>query len=134
MQGALQHFVGPPWPDVDAKIEHLGRDGGRRESLIAVFVPPVPAVDLDGLLPRQAGDVEFRVLTLRDAILRLPARVPRVIDIAAFVIQDHLNSPPEALVHDGARAHIVTVTSLRLPLSRMCAGPKALGRYPLRSA
>src|SRR5690606_12132426 len=31
-------------------------------------------------------------------------------------------------------AHMVTVTSLRLPLTRMCAGPSALGRYPLRSA
>src|SRR5690606_24952537 len=64
MQGALQYFVGPPWSDVNAKVEHLGRDGGRRESPITVFVPPVSAVDLDGLLPRQAGDVEMRITAL----------------------------------------------------------------------
>src|SRR5690606_40276650 len=99
MQGALQHFVGPPWSDVDAKVEHLGRDGGRRESPIAVFVPPVPAIDLDGLLPRQAGDVEIRVLTLRDAKLRLPARVRRIVDVASLVGQHHLYGTEKPRIH-----------------------------------
>src|SRR5690606_32439465 len=51
MQGALQHYVGTPWPDIDAKVEHLNRDVGRCESPIAVCVPPVPAIYLDSLLP-----------------------------------------------------------------------------------
>src|SRR5690606_29650903 len=113
-------------------IQQLGSDSVVLQAVVPIPLPPVPAVDLDGLLPRQAGDVEIRVLTLRDAKLRLPARVPRVIDIAALVLKDHFHSPQEALVHD--ITHIVTVTSFRLPLSRMCAGPSALGRYPLRSA
>src|SRR5690606_37335166 len=95
MQGALQHYVGTPWPDIDAKVEHLNRDVGRCESPIAVCVPPVPAVYLDGLLPRQVGDVEMRIGPLRDTILRLPARVRGVVDVAAFMLQHDFHGPQE---------------------------------------
>src|SRR5690606_19785310 len=119
---------------VDGHVEDLCGHGFIIKPAITVLRVEVPVVDGDGILSRQIGDVEMRVGPLRDAVLALPARCTRVMDIAALMLQHYFHGPQEALVHGGARAHIVTVTSLRLPLKRMCAGPKALGRYPLRSA
>src|SRR5690606_26920170 len=119
-------------PHVDGHVENLCGHGFIIKAPISVLRVEVAVVDGDGVGPGEVGDVQVRIATLRDAILGLTARVGRIVDVAALVFQHHLHGPPKTLVRDSA--HIVTVTSLRLPLSRMCAGPRALGRYPLRSA
>src|SRR5690606_23227265 len=116
---------------VNRHIKYLCGDGVVLQAVVSIPLPPVAVVDGDSIPTGQVGDVQVGIGALADAILRFAPRVPRIIDVATLVVQYDLHSPKEALVRDST--HIVTVTSLRLPLSRICAGPSALGRYPLRS-
>src|SRR5690606_35419584 len=113
-------------------VEDLCSNGVILQAVVPIPLPPVAIVDGDGVPTGQAGDVQVGIGAFADAILRFAARVAWVVDVASFMFQYHFHSPQETLVRDST--HIVTVTSLRFPLSRMCAGPSALGRYPLRSA
>src|SRR5690606_22449957 len=131
-QRLLQQPVRRRRPHVDGHIQQFGGDSVVLQTVVPIPLPPVAVVDSDGVLPGEVGNVQFGVAPTADTPFGLPARVPGVVDVAALVFQHHLHGPPKTLVRDSA--HIVTVTSLRLPLNRMCAGPSALGRYPLRSA
>src|SRR5690606_30005971 len=102
---------------VDGHVQQFGGDGAVLQAVVPIPLPPVAVVDGDGVLPGKVGDVQGGVGALADAVLRLPARVARVVDVAALVVQHDLHGAQEALVHYSG--HIVTVTSLRLPLSRM---------------
>src|SRR5690554_7750951 len=61
-------------------------------------LPPVAVVDGDGVLPGQVGNVQGGVGSLADAVLRLPARVPRVIDVSALMFQHNFDRLHKSLI------------------------------------
>lgn len=109
--GLLQQLVGARGPHIDGEVEDLAGEVRVRDAAVAEPVPPLGAVNLYGFVPSEEPDVlgiddpvpvhvaeELPVVRIdpakageraeRDPEVRGPARIGRVIHVAAFVSKD----------------------------------------------
>src|SRR5690606_12523666 len=75
----------------------------------AVPLPPVPAVDGDGLFPGKVRDVEMRITALANSEFGLATWIRRLVYVAPFVLHHHLHSVPKPLLRAHPIASLIDV-------------------------